>query len=142
MAVDSGYAEGVTLGAGLYTGYAYVGGLEDSKMVAMGFANLAHPEHLADARNLRRGVLWLDVLDEFVMDDARRIAMVETKTVDADVPGTLVIVPRTRYQFDNHLGTATLELDETGLVISYEEYHPYGTTAYFVGPGGISAQLI
>lgn len=72
MAVDSGYAEGVTLGAGLYTGYAYVGGLEDSKMVAMGFANLAHPEHLADARNLRRGVLWLDVLDEFVMDDPRR----------------------------------------------------------------------
>ncbi|MBL9139127.1 MAG: DUF1559 domain-containing protein [Verrucomicrobiales bacterium] len=72
MAVDSGYAEGVTLGAGLYTGYAYVGALEDSKMVAMGFASLAHPEHLADARNLRRGVLWLDVLDEFVMDDVRR----------------------------------------------------------------------
>lgn len=72
MAVDSGYAEGVTLGGGVYTGYAYVGGLEDSKMVSMGFATLTHPEHLADSRNSRRGVLWLDVLDEFVMSDERR----------------------------------------------------------------------
>jgi prepilin-type N-terminal cleavage/methylation domain-containing protein len=79
MAVDSGYAEGVTLGAGIYTGYAYVGALEDSKMVAMGFASLAHPEHLADARNLRRGVLWIDVLDEFVMDDSRRFEFFHTR---------------------------------------------------------------
>lgn len=72
MAVDSGYAEGVTLGGGLYTGYGYVGGLEASTMVTSGFATLLHPEHLADARNSRRGVLWVDVLDEFVMADARR----------------------------------------------------------------------
>lgn len=72
MAVDSGYAEGVTLGGGVYSGYAYVGALESSKMVAMGFATLTHPELLADARNSRRGVLWLDVLDEFVMSDERR----------------------------------------------------------------------
>lgn len=30
----------------------------------------------------------------------------------------------------NHLGSAALELDDTGNVISYEEYHPFGTTAY------------
>jgi hypothetical protein len=36
----------------------------------------------------------------------------------------------TRYQLDNHLGSAYLELDDAGRVISYEEYHPYGTTAY------------
>ena len=28
------------------------------------------------------------------------------------------------------LGSAALELDDTAQVISYEEYHPYGTTAY------------
>lgn len=72
MAVDSGYAEGVTLGGGLYTGYAYVGGLENSAMVTSGFATVLHPEHLADAGNTRRGVLWLDVLDEFIMTDERR----------------------------------------------------------------------
>ncbi|NUQ48584.1 MAG: hypothetical protein HUU27_01495 [Phycisphaerae bacterium] len=64
-----------------------------------------------------------------VMDDARRVAMVETKTVDASGPFT--VTPRVRYQLDNHLGSACLEVDGAGLVISYEEYHPYGTTAYW-----------
>jgi RHS repeat-associated protein len=71
-----------------------------------------------------------------VMDDARRIAMVETKTVDASDP-SLVVVSRVRYQLGNHLGSATLELDEDGLVISYEEYHPYGTTAYHAMASGV-----
>ena len=35
-----------------------------------------------------------------------------------------------RYQLGNHLGSASLELDETAQIISYEEYHPYGTTSY------------
>ena len=35
-----------------------------------------------------------------------------------------------RYQYSNHLGSVGLELDQNSEVISYEEYHPYGTTAY------------
>lgn len=35
-----------------------------------------------------------------------------------------------RYQLHNHLESATLELDESASIISYEEYHPFGTTAY------------
>jgi len=35
-----------------------------------------------------------------------------------------------RYQYGNHLGSVGLELDSWGAIISYEEYHPYGTTAY------------
>ncbi len=35
-----------------------------------------------------------------------------------------------RYQYSNHLGSVGLELDERAIPISYEEYHPYGTTAY------------
>ncbi len=64
-----------------------------------------------------------------VMDDQERIALVETKTWHE---GTAVFNPTQvfRYQLGNHLGSASLELDETGQVISYEEYHPYGTTAY------------
>ena len=72
MAADSGYAEGLTLGGGLYTGYAYYGGVESSKMVSMGFATLLNPEHTADLKNTRRGVLWTDVLDEFITSDPRR----------------------------------------------------------------------
>lgn len=56
-----------------------------------------------------------------VMDDKQRIAMVETKAGEA---------PLIRYQYSNHLSSAALELDEEAKIISYEEYHPYGTTAY------------
>ena len=38
-----------------------------------------------------------------------------------------------RYQYDNHLGSASLELDQTAAIISYEEYHPFGTTSYRSG---------
>jgi RHS repeat-associated protein len=71
-----------------------------------------------------------------VLDGVRRIALVETKTVDT-AAGPFTVTPRIRYQLGNHLGSAVLELDETGLVISYEEYHPYGTTAYGSGRAGV-----
>ncbi|HLG55465.1 MAG TPA: SpvB/TcaC N-terminal domain-containing protein [Vicinamibacterales bacterium] len=35
-----------------------------------------------------------------------------------------------RYQYANHLVSVGLELDDQARVISYEEFHPYGTTAY------------
>jgi RHS repeat-associated protein len=65
-----------------------------------------------------------------VFDGARRIAMYETRTLDASAPPTSLPATATRYQYGNRLGSATLELDETGSVISYEEYHPFGSTAY------------
>ncbi|XYI02101.1 RHS repeat domain-containing protein [Sorangium sp. So ce1128] len=70
-----------------------------------------------------------------VMDGARRVAMVETKTVNTSGPFTAT--PRVRYQLDNHLGSASLEVDGAGLVIGYEEYHPHGTTAYWSAASGI-----
>ncbi|HEU4583743.1 MAG TPA: SpvB/TcaC N-terminal domain-containing protein [Polyangiaceae bacterium] len=67
-----------------------------------------------------------------VLDDQRRLALVETQTVAGGNPVTGPR-PLLRYQFDNHLGSATLELDAEGALISYEEYHPYGTTSFQVG---------
>lgn len=61
-----------------------------------------------------------------VMDDSSRIAMIDRRNgVDDGTDARTV-----RYQFGNHLGSAALEVDETGRVLSYEEYHPYGITAY------------
>ena len=70
-----------------------------------------------------------------LMDGARRIAMVETKTIGTTttpLPATV-----TRYQLDNHLQSASLELDETANVISYEEYYPYGDTSYRSARSGV-----
>jgi RHS repeat-associated protein len=62
-----------------------------------------------------------------VMDDKQRIALVEMRTLgnELDVPQRLI-----RYQFGNHLGSASLELDEQAQIISYEEYAPYGSSTY------------
>src|SRR5262249_54622643 len=46
-----------------------------------------------------------------------------------------------RYQYSNHLGSSVLELDDQAAIISYEEYHPYGTSAYSSAARGIEAPL-
>jgi RHS repeat-associated protein len=61
-----------------------------------------------------------------VMDDRQRITLIETRT-KGDDPSPLQLV---RFQLVNHLGSAALELDQAAKVISYEEYHPYGTTSF------------
>ncbi len=64
-----------------------------------------------------------------IMDDKQRVALVETRTLpttpDPNDPIQLI-----RYQFGNHLGSSSLELDEQAQIISYEEYTPYGSTSY------------
>src|SRR5262249_23171090 len=68
-----------------------------------------------------------------VMDDKQRVALVETTTIDDKAPPATLPQTNTRYQFGNHLGTACLELDSSGAVITYEEYYPYGPTSYQAG---------
>jgi RHS repeat-associated protein len=46
-----------------------------------------------------------------------------------------------QYQLGDHLGSAILELDEAGGLISYEEYLPYGSTAYQAGPSAAEVRL-
>jgi len=59
----------------------------------------------------------------FVEDGTKKIAQID----DAGTTRTV------RYQYDNHLGSASLELDENAGIISYEEYRPFGTTSYRSG---------
>ena len=70
-----------------------------------------------------------------ISDNTGKIAQVDTKTIDTNNsdPVNALNQNTVRYQYGNHLGSATLEADEAGQVISYEEYHPFGTSAYRVG---------
>jgi RHS repeat-associated protein len=52
------------------------------------------------------------------------------------VPAQLI-----RYQLGNHLGSACLELDVTGQIITYEEYYPYGSTSYQAGRSAAEVSL-
>lgn len=76
-----------------------------------------------------------------VMDDKKRIVLIETTTINTSMPAVNLPSTTTRYQFSNHLGTACLELDETAAVISYEEYYPYGSTSYQAGVTVIEVSL-
>src|SRR5829696_1387828 len=78
-------------------------------------------------RNARGLALERETLH--IMDGKQRVALVETKTTEngnrINAP-----VPLQRYQFGNHLGSASLELEHQAQIISYEEYTPYGSTSY------------
>ncbi|MFY9488838.1 MAG: SpvB/TcaC N-terminal domain-containing protein, partial [Solirubrobacterales bacterium] len=80
-------------------------------------------------RRSAAGVLELERETLHVLDDKRRVALVETRTVatapDPNDPALLI-----RYQFGNHLGSSSLELDERAQIVSYEEYSPFGSTTY------------
>jgi len=54
-----------------------------------------------------------------INDDKQKVALIE---------GDII-----RYQLTNHLGSSSIELDEFADIISYEEYHPFGTTSYRSG---------
>jgi RHS repeat-associated protein len=82
------------------------------------------------------GVVQLERETLHVADDGGRMCDVETRTVES---GSTVASPVThaRYQYGNHLGSASLELTAAAELISYEEYHPYGTSSYRAVNSGV-----
>jgi RHS repeat-associated protein len=68
-----------------------------------------------------------------VFENEQRVLLVDdvVKTDRTHADGTRFKTgPIFRYQYGNHLGSTCLELDDQAEIISYEEYHPYGTSAY------------
>ena len=63
------------------------------------------------------------------------VAMYEERTYGSDDS----LEHLARFSYSNHLGSAALELDESAAIISYEEYHPYGTTSYQAMNASINA---
>ncbi|MNX88426.1 hypothetical protein D3C86_1203950 [compost metagenome] len=74
-----------------------------------------------------------------ISDDSGRIAMLENRTYGAAADDNNTAATLTRYVYSNHLQSASLELDEDAEIISYEEYHPYGTTSYQAVNASINA---
>jgi RHS repeat-associated protein len=74
------------------------------------------------------GILKQEIETLHLFDGEQRLLMVDQvhdlATGDALLP---------RYTLSNHLGSSTLELDEQARLISCEDYHPYGTSAYRSG---------
>jgi len=85
------------------------------------------------------GTLTLERQTVIVPDGARHVALVETtqdKTSPAKPPSVAI-----RYQLDNHLGSACLEVNENAAVLTYEEYFPYGATSFIAGLSAAEVSL-
>ena len=65
-----------------------------------------------------------------VSDDTGRIAMLENRTFGTPANDNNTAPSLMRYIYSNHLQSASLELNHLAEIVSYEEYHPYGTTSY------------
>ncbi|SLM48753.1 protein of unknown function [Nitrospira japonica] len=74
-----------------------------------------------------------------VTGDSRRFLLVDD-VLRTDHP-RLSTGAHYRYQLGNHLGSACLELNDDAEVISYEEYHPYGTSAYRATNNAVEAPM-
>ena len=110
-----------------YTFYSYYSydeqGNRTRKVVVKG--NIREERYYLDGyelfRKFENGGLVLERYTTNLADDEKVFARIDEGGHEG-----LVI----RYQYDNHLGSACLELDEHADIISYEEYHPFGTTSY------------
>jgi len=78
-----------------------------------------------------------------ISDNTSQIAQVDTKTIDTNNsdPENQLSIPLIRYRYDNHLRSAIIETNDIGEVISYEEYHPYGTSCYRSSKSGFNLSL-
>jgi len=134
----------VDLGGGGTAYYVYdAAGERVRKVVEKNAGNLVEERIiLAGFEIFRRrdaaGTVSLERESLHVMDGQQRIALVDTRTKGEEpgVPAQLV-----RFQLGDHLGSAALELDGAGQIISYEEYYPYGSTSYQAGRSAAEVSL-
>jgi len=135
QAIGAGDADGTTH-QGERTFYVYDAGGQRLRKVTESSSGVKSKEriYLAGFERYREfdtaGTVTLERDTLHIVDDDRRIARVDTKTGGPDV---------IRYEYANHLGSASLELDTTGAVVTYEEYFPYGGTSF---QSGVSADDI
>ena len=96
-----------------------------------------------DGLEIRRQASGGTVEEEYrtirVMDGERCLAERLHWTIGGPPAG--VPSPQIRYQLENYLGSAVYELDGAGLIITYEEYFPYGTTSYIAGDNVAEVKL-
>jgi RHS repeat-associated protein len=134
----AGKLAGLDLGSGGAVTYHYDGSGTRARKIWQRAGSLREERvylgNLELFRRYRSGTLIFERRTIRVQDGQRTAALVETVTVDADQRG-FDLEPRTRYQLWDLPGSIAIECDETGAVISYEEYHPFGTTALWLARG-------
>lgn len=85
-------------------------------------------------RIIRGGTEILKGYTSQITDGTNSIARIHSWQIDTFSRETDDITQKKiHYLLANHLGSASLELDENGDIITYEEYFPYGGTSFIAG---------
>jgi RHS repeat-associated protein len=85
-------------------------------------------------RVTRGGVELLKRFTSQITDGTNNLAFIHSWQTDTQARETDdTSLKKIHYQLSNHLGSASMELDENGDVITYEEYFPYGGTSFMAG---------
>jgi RHS repeat-associated protein len=131
----------IDLGGGGQAFYQYDAGKQRTrKRVQRNGSGIEERIYLGGYELYRRtvaGAVVEQIESHHLFEGEQRVLLVD----DVSTPGTVtsdarpagVVIPAQtlfRYQYSNHLGSACVELDQEGEIISYEDYHPYGTSAY------------
>ncbi|MGH8542928.1 MAG: RHS repeat domain-containing protein, partial [Gammaproteobacteria bacterium] len=122
----------VNLGGGGQVWYNYdVGKQRTRKLIERNGSTVEDRLYLGGMELYRRrvgGTVVEEIESHHLFADDQRMLLVDDVLVTDNASlGTEIMF---RYQCGNHLGSVALELDADAVIISYEEYHPYGTTAY------------
>ncbi len=108
-----------------------------TRVVQGGKLEVTEKIYLGDAERKRvtlDGQLTFERWTTHVGDGQQRVALVHrwvkhNLVTHTDTTGSSHV----RYQLNTHQGSSAFELDETGNVLSYEEYFPHGGTAFIAG---------
>lgn len=141
---------GIDLGGGGQAYYQYDAGKQRTrKRIDRNDSGIEERIYLGGYELYRRtvaGAVVEEIESHHLFEGEQRVLLVDDVTITANNtpyprPDGLTVKAQTlfRYQYSNHLGSACLELDQEAGIISYEEYHPYGTSAYRAKKSGIEA---
>ncbi len=103
-----------------------VGGVVEDRIYLGGY-------ELYRQRNAATGAVVEEIESLHLFEGEQRVLLVDDViTAEARRLDQPTVKEKTlfRYQYGNHLGSVGLELDDTARVISYEEFHPFGTGAF------------
>ncbi|MEH0433829.1 SpvB/TcaC N-terminal domain-containing protein [Streptomyces stelliscabiei] len=126
-----GRLAGADLGGGGTAAYGYgTGGNRVRKVVDRGglVVETLYLGGVEVVREWLNGTLDAERRAVHVPGDNGRLAQIDRQTVQSGAPVT--VDPVVRWVHGDLLGSVAVTTDESGAPIAYEEYHPYGTTAY------------
>jgi RHS repeat-associated protein len=108
-----------------------------TQVVNNGQLQVTEKVYFGDSERKRITVGGVQIVERWtthVGDGGQRVALVHRWTRDDQAREVDdVTKPHLHYQLNTHWWSSALELDGNGQVISYEEYFPYGGTAFIAG---------